>query len=411
MRITFYTILLFLFIYSIPIYGPFNTSYLSSFIALLLCLINSKAYSSAQYIYKSKFFWAITIVYLYIIVHSILVAIASESYDYVIVKTWVNNLISLLSSALFVSLYTSYFEKKYRFEQFLFYVLIIQSIYIIIAIIFPDMSEKVQALIRTQDQIDRMSIYGGVRGVALSGSLAFGLAITMTLLGFFSTIWLIKFSTINFLLKICFFFICLLASLSAGRTAILGFAFAIIYCLPTLINLRNIFRLLIIVPTFIVLLLFIYETNESIQLLIDKYSAYVFEPIIAFLNTGSFKVSSLKTLESMYFLPPLDTLIIGDAKYVDEVDPSLYYMGTDSGYMRFILFYGLLGSIIPYISFIIVISLAMYKSNFIVLFLVILMSFILQYKGEVIFFAVSYMKIVFCVLFYYLKGDCSKWVK
>ncbi|WP_148138456.1 hypothetical protein [Wohlfahrtiimonas sp. G9077] len=339
------------------------------------------------------------------------IAYISGTYDFYIIKPWINNAISVVGSILLITLYISFFSQKDRFEKFLFYVLLIQALYIFIAILMPELSNTVQALIRTQAEIERMAVYGGIRGIAISGSIAFGLATTMSCLGFFSTIWLFKYSKINIFLRYIFFFICFFASLSAGRTAILGYILGIIFVFPYVFNKKNTIVFLVLCPLFIIVFIYLYEDNLLFRTIFDKYSAYVFQPIMHFLDTGSFKVSSLKSLESMYFMPPIDTFIIGDARYVDPSNHDLYYMGTDSGYMRFMLYYGLLGSLIPYFAFLFFCFYIVIKYNskqILKLYLLsIIMTFIFHYKGEVVFFAVDYMKILFLISFYTLLKNRS----
>ncbi|PWD85361.1 hypothetical protein [Ignatzschineria cameli] len=401
-----FTTLLFMFIYSFPIYGLLNSSYLANMIAFGIVIFSSKKIVFSYDLLKNKFSVFVFLFYFFIVVYSIVISCISGSYDFYIIKPWINNVISVIGAILLITIYISYFSQNDHFERFLFYILLIQSIYIIIAILFPELSNNILMLIRTQAEIEKMSIYGGIRGVGLSGSMAFGLAITMSILGFFSTIWLFKYSTMSFFLKFIVLLICIFASFSAGRTAILGYLLGFFLVSPYIFNKKNIFGLLALCPIIVIFLIYLYENNTSFHMLFNKYSAYVFEPITLFLNTGSFKVSSLKSLESMYFMPPIDTFIIGDAKYVDPSNPDLYYMGTDSGYMRFILYYGLLGSLIPYFAFLFlcfyVVTKCKSKQILMLYSLIILMSFIFHYKGEVVFFAVDYMKILFLVSFYLL---------
>ena len=401
-----FILLLFMFIYSFPLFGFFNSSHLATVIAFIMVICSRSRISIAYTFLKEKISIILIFFYVFIVVYSVAIAYFSGTYDFYIIKSWINNVISLIGAILFITIYKSYFSQNDYFERFLFYILLIQSLYIIISILFPELSNNVQALIRTKAEIERMAVYGGIRGIALSGSIAFGLAITMSLLGFFSTIWLFKYSTVNFFLKFIFLLICIFASFSAGRTAVLGYLLGIFLVLPYIFNKKNIFGLLVLCSIIVICSMYLYENNTSFHMLVNKYSAYVFEPITLFLNTGSFKVSSLKSLESMYFMPPIDTFIIGDAKYVDPFNPDLYYMGTDSGYMRFILYYGLLGSLIPYFAFLLLciytINKCKNKQVLKIYSLIILMSFIFHYKGEVVFFAVDYMKILFLVSFYLL---------
>ena len=75
---------------------------------------------------------------------------------------------------------------------------------------------------------------------------------------------------------------------------------------------------------------------------IDRWYDWAFSAFTNLFTKGKFidNTGSLITLFSeMYWIPDLETLLIGDAVY--SVNGS-YYMGTDSGIMRLILFYGII---------------------------------------------------------------------
>nr|WP_227575029.1 hypothetical protein [Acinetobacter baumannii] len=61
------------------------------------------------------------------------------------------------------------------------------------------------------------------------------------------------------------------------------------------------------------------------------------EPILNYINEGSFASTSTDALQNMYFPLTEQQYLIGDGRYMDGES---YYMATDAGYMRFTLFYG-----------------------------------------------------------------------
>ncbi|CVH75639.1 hypothetical protein BN3658_00397 [Coriobacteriaceae bacterium CHKCI002] len=83
-------------------------------------------------------------------------------------------------------------------------------------------------------------------------------------------------------------------------------------------------------------------TNEQIALWFD----WAFAVLINFFSTGQLESASTKILfEDMLFIPPLDTWMIGDGRYSGDVG---YYMNTDSGLMRPLLFGGILFCVLRY---------------------------------------------------------------
>lgn len=75
---------------------------------------------------------------------------------------------------------------------------------------------------------------------------------------------------------------------------------------------------------------------------------FAFEGFYRFLETGEWETSSTNILWEMWSIWPtnLKTWMIGDGLFLDPNDPTLYYMGTDVGYARFVFFCGLLGLIV-----------------------------------------------------------------
>lgn len=81
---------------------------------------------------------------------------------------------------------------------------------------------------------------------------------------------------------------------------------------------------------------------------------FAFEGFYMFFETGEWETSSTNILWEMWRIWPrkLKTWIIGDGLFLDPNDPSLYYMGTDVGYARFVFFCGLLGLIVFAVFFV-----------------------------------------------------------
>lgn len=76
-----------------------------------------------------------------------------------------------------------------------------------------------------------------------------------------------------------------------------------------------------------------------------KLYEFAFEGFINFMNNGEWATSSTNILLGMWNIWPnnVKTWLIGDGMLLNPDDPSLYYMGTDVGYIRFIFYCGLLG--------------------------------------------------------------------
>ena len=69
--------------------------------------------------------------------------------------------------------------------------------------------------------------------------------------------------------------------------------------------------------------------------------AWQLEVFTNMLNGRGFNATSLNIMRRMTFVPSIPTLLFGDGLYMSE--NGRYYMSTDLGYMRAILYYGLIG--------------------------------------------------------------------
>ena len=134
-----------------------------------------------------------------------------------------------------------------------------------------------------------------------------------------------------------------------GRTGFLGILLGLLiiviptnfYEIPFFKMLKFFFKILIIVlPLFFLLKSFIPTT--VLEIVEKRVLPWAFE---MFQNDsqGSLETASSNELKGMYYMPPLKTALIGDGFYVSPYDNTRYYMDTDAGYMRHILFYGILG--------------------------------------------------------------------
>lgn len=124
---------------------------------------------------------------------------------------------------------------------------------------------------------------------------------------------------------------------------------------------------------------------------------WIFEVFINYHDGKGFQADSLSRLEEMYFIPSIKTLVFGDGYYSDPVT-GLYYMRTDVGFMRLILFIGIFGTIYSYWLYIrnlIRLKKSMI-SNITNLIAMLILSFVIfEFKGEVL---VIYLPISFTLL-------------
>ena len=115
---------------------------------------------------------------------------------------------------------------------------------------------------------------------------------------------------------------------------------------------------------------------------------WAFDLIINFINNKTLRTDSSDVLlNKMLFIPDFKTILIGDGRYTEN---ELYYMGTDAGIMRPLLFGGLIFAFVRYISLYGILLWRMFKRETenpekTVFFWILLMCIVFEIKGEIVF--------------------------
>jgi hypothetical protein len=406
----------FLFAFRLPVFG--NSAYVAMLIIVLLLLSSEQGFHIFISIFREKVVWLTLFIYVFIIIFSAFITSFNNAFDFSFIHPLVNMFFSLIAISALVSLLHAW-GNKYSVLDLLVWVLILQVLCIFIMLVVPEIRDAVQAVVRTDSEIEKMQGYNGIRGLGLSGSVAFGMAVNMCVLGFVLHFWFAFSKTKQLSLITFFIFIfSLIASLATGRTAVLGYLLGfLVYFSANSMNTLVIKAWKQSIIAFILggaLILYVFN-NEVLLRIAYLYSLYVFQFVWSYLRTGEATVSSLQHLEQMYFIPPLENWWFGDGYYYNS-DGS-HYLKTDAGYMRFLLYFGFMGSLFMYISFLLLAFLFMWRNASVMpfaksfFFLYVLMGFILQYKGDVILYNVPFMKVFFLIAFYYLsQTSANHWL-
>jgi hypothetical protein len=204
----------------------------------------------------------------------------------------------------------------------------------------------------------------------------------------------------------------LIGAFFTGRTFFVGLGVGLLMCylcnIPKKIKLNYTLKCVIV---FISLLLIIISLlPEELYNHVLDLIWYVFEAAFNYAEYGTLSTSSSDTLmDDMYFPISLSTFFFGDGLYTES--DGAYYMHTDSGYMRNVLFGG-----IPYLLLCIAIdyyilfssSLPKDKSIRFLSKFVFLYLFILHVKGE----SFAYLITIHCIIYtLYLFYVCKEKIK
>ena len=356
----------FLFLYAIC-----NISYMKTLVSFF-----SKSYSQGIIKY-----------YLIINLWIMIVLLVNLQTDYSYMITFLHMFFVVIVGAMLCLYYT----KKGRLNNVVNYIVIafiVQSLIEWAGFLSPSFSALIQTT-KNEYAIKKILEYSGVRGNALCGSDFFGLSAA------FALVYVVFLSSKNSLfasnriLKLCVFFLLLTGTFFAGRTGYVGLVIVIYHVIKnrrqvfskTKLNFQEIFSCIMVVGSLLSLItyfIYLYNTDDNFNWLFR----WTFQNLFNYAETGSFQSSSTAHLTNdMYFeINPL-TFFFGDGLYT--MPDGSYYMNTDSGYMRPILYMGVVGFLLM-----IAMMFSMLKvrkgneKNLKISILLIL--FILNYKGEVV---------------------------
>ncbi len=134
----------------------------------------------------------------------------------------------------------------------------------------------------------------------------------------------------------------------------------------------------------IIALLILQSRNEAVH----AWFQWAFDMIVTFVQTGKMETGSTNVLfERMLFIPEVKTMLFGDGLY-STADG--YYMSTDAGIMRPVLFGGILFATLRYFSVYAVMIINFLKDGVKqeekkLYFFLFVICFIFEIKGEIIF--------------------------
>lgn len=381
----------------IPIFR--TSSLLLLFILPIRLLFEPESVSIVKNIIASKYIVKIIASYLILILYAYSNVTIHMTFDYSLMPTLINVILHLIVGIFIVSLFLKKNRDITYVQNTIISVFVIQSLIQISAFLSPSVHSFVQ-LFQSESTIARADLFSGRKGVALAGTVFFGLS-TIYGMSFF---FLVK----RCVDKCCFKFfdiilgiILIIGSFFTGRTFFVGLGLSGLYFIASSISfskkISTIIKIILICIFSVLILINIIPKD-----LYDKiYNLilYVFEAIFNFESTGSFSTTSTnKLFGDMYFQIPLSTFFLGDGLY--EGLNGGYYMNTDAGYMRIILYTGISGLILSLIPDLLLIwGNTKLKGKTISLFNTFLFIYMcaLNLKGEVFGYLITFH----CVMFLY----------
>jgi hypothetical protein len=202
--------------------------------------------------------------------------------------------------------------------------------------------------------------YGGIRGLGFTSTTTYGLSVLFSM----GAILLVFVSKYRRFIKQDWFFLlsfnCVLVGIMfSGRTGWFGIGLAVLMYFylngfnDYLSTIKTKFSRLAISLSVLVLFVIFFVNPSIIKTINNFLLPFAFELFINFFSQGDLTASSFEYTQKMYYQVSPSTFFLGDARW-DALPGKLYqyYGQTDAGYMRHMLFYGAIGSLILYTMYI-----------------------------------------------------------
>lgn len=354
---------MFLYVFNFPMPFGIGSCYLLGVI-LGIKIFLFKQYREAVFqIISNRIIWKIVSWYSVVVAVSLLTVVIHETYDMSFVATLINQGVQLCIGILLYSDFC-FHDQGGSTIKYLIMTFVAQAFIQVISFVSPHINEFLNVFREAAVVEIASSQYLGTRGLALVGGGFFSLSAAYAIFFVFlaEERKSIRFNRILYgiMLGLLFF-----GALSAGRTALIGIAAAIGLLLgeffgETVKRFKNIkisintklksrtiiisilvLILVLVTVLFIVNDVFKFSIGEEIQRKANYFIAYAFELFYNLARGDGFTTDSTSALSNMYFEVPTRTFFVGDGWYTTA--SGSYYMGTDAGYMRNILFFGIIG--------------------------------------------------------------------
>ncbi len=395
-------LIVFLYVFGLVLPIIHSSSILLLIILPIRLLFTKGSLKQLSHFLINRYIFTLIAIYISLIILTICNTTLNLEFDFTLIKTLINGIIHIVIAAMIVIL----FYRKNRTINYVLEILLaifcIQSLIQVFAFFSPTVLQFVQ-FFQSSSTVERAELFSGRRGLALSGTVFFGLASIYGLIFFIFFKDIIIKKQFN-LKEILIFLILVVGGFFTGRTYFIGLGIALMYFvssnIPSKIKIKFFVRIIIFIGVLIIILLGIIP--QDIYDKLNNLFLYVFEAAYNFINTGhASTTSSEHLLDDMYFPISLKTFFLGDGRYTGLSGE--YYMSTDAGYMRNILLFGIGGLILTiYFDYKLFWGYKRLRkkdlskfSSFIFIYLA-----IIHIKGEVFAYLITLHSILFIIYFF-----------
>jgi hypothetical protein len=277
------------------------------------------------------------------------------------------------------------------------YAILIQSLVIIVMLLNIDVKDFFNSLFPSTVDKSKQSW----RHVGLTGFAAYNMGVFLSL-SFSLSFYLFLKQRISFL-KLVFLSACFISTaFISARSSYIVFFFFGCYYLYYIKHKRVLLFIIFVITLFVTIYIYLY-----IKSLNDEQFRHIFDWMFSLINDILFNKKSIINNQSVkvigdnfYWCPSYETFLIGDGRYASASGHG-YYMATDAGYMRRLLYYGIFASAVYYISFAFYVVIIKFSKKYAdtgaLLIIMVIIVLCMQYKGDFFIDAGEYFRVFFLI--------------
>lgn len=341
--------LLFLIVFNFPIPVVYNSVILSVVLSSGIYICFPPIFTQFTELIRKKYILSIFLFLLICTIVSFIPPIAHDTHDFNIIKAFAIQFTGL-SAAIYAYPLIQAGRRKASsefnyFVKLLLIVFSVQSVVQVLAFVFPPVADFVHFF--QKEAVTQMSM-GGLRALAITGNPFFDLSAAYGFIYLYYFKYVIDSNKGKLdLATILMFALLFVGTFFAGRTGFVGMAIGLIYYFISPGYLR--YKLggigkMLLAFTGLAFIIMAILPGEVMDVVENRLLPFAFEFIYNYAESGSVTTKSSENLSGMYFPISWQTFFLGDGRYVGKDGD--YYMFTDAGYMRHILYYGIIGQIL-----------------------------------------------------------------
>lgn len=375
-------IFLFFIVFDLKIIGSIGSAIIPLLVCFCLIVIRDKYYQNLNLVVSNLRYF---LLFYFILLFYVLIRVLFSSLDDI------SYLLTMLKTTLILISMIFYLAVFYNsdIKNNLFNIFFINSIVCLIFGSFPELKFMIYPFKYGDDPGSSLIGFNEYRDSMLSGSSYFGISSLFGLAFAFLLKITIEENKISNYMKLL---VISIVGVLAGRVALLCYVLSLVY----FFLFKKSYKVLLF--AFFSFIIFIFLLNTLPVLESAKFWFYEM-----FLGSGVGESESVSQLKDMLYLPSNElTILFGDARYGDSKS---YYGGSDSGFVRNILFGGFIYLFILMIAFISIFK-GFLKFGFV--YLMILISLVLHFKGVFVFNNPGFWGIILSVVLVLLNEKRDK---